>query len=468
MKDKKVLLVGLGILGGGVATARFLLKQGAKLMITDKRDKEILAPSIAKLPKEITYTIGSHKKEDFTWADIVVANPAVPRFGEWIMYAEKLRKIVYNDLTLFLSFLGKKNVDYIAITGTRGKTTSSLWVNYFLPGSILGGNIPEKALLKILSSRGNPFVLETSSFQLEYMTEGLLAPKVALITNLYQDHLNRHLTMEEYARVKGNIFLNQSESDFLILNNENEWSKFFLNLRPKSSVYFVSSRKLLKNQNGLYVSAGDIFFRENGTSVYVGKTPFVTDFENHNLLGAMLASFLYTRSKGGVKPTIIWKGIVKKIQNLPQAHMRREVICRKKNLVVVNDSAGTSPEATIALLDSYKNISKKELHLISGGTDKQLNFKEWARLVGSRIDAANLYLIDGSATEKMKIELQKISKKNIEWNEFSTLKGVMTILSSKPGPKTILFSPSSASFEKYKNEFDRGRVFARLVNRYLA
>ncbi len=467
MKGKKVLLVGLGILGGGVATARFLLKKGAKLRVTDKRDREILNSSIAKLPKEIIYTIGSHKKEDFKWADIVVANPAVPRFGEWIVYAEKLGKIVYNDLTLFLTFFAQEKREYIAVTGTRGKTTSSLWINYFLTDSVLGGNIPEKALLKILGKRGDPFVLETSSFQLEYMTKGLLPPTVALITNLYQDHLNRHGSMEEYARVKANIFLNQTEKDFLIVNNDNESTETFLSLNPKSAVYRVSTKKLRGKQNGLYVFDRAIFFQENGQTVKVAKTPYNTDFENHNLLGAMLASFLYLRGRDQKNNSGIWKHLAGKISKLPQAHMRREVILKKKNLVVVNDSAGTSPEATIALLDSYRAVPKKELYVITGGTDKQLDFKQWANVVADSVLPTNLYFVSGSATEKMKDELQKRTHKGKQsWNEFSNLQSVLEAISQASGAKTILFSPSSASFEKYKNEFDRGRVFERQISKY--
>jgi len=464
--------VGLGILGGGVATARFLLRKGAVLTVTDKRDAEILAPSIAKLPKGVSYTIGKHIKNDFENADMVVANPAVSRFGEWMMYAESLSKKIYNDLTLFLTFFVLKKKTYIAVSGTRGKTTSSVWVNHFLPGSVLGGNIPEKGLLKILGIRGEPFVLETSSFQLEYITEGLLAPKIAFITNLYQDHLNRHGTMEEYARVKGGIFLNQSSSDYLVLNYENEWTKYFLSLNPKSRVYYISTIKLPNKLSGLYEEAGKVYFKEHATSTFIGNTPFTTDFENHNLLGALLTSFLYLRDselqkKKPKADNILWKSLHKNIRNLPQAPMRREVILKKKGLLVINDSAGTSPDATLALLDSYRTVPKKELFLITGGTDKQLDYTLWAPVIKKNISLSNLYFLEGSATTKMLTALKLLfpQKTMPTFAVYPALLDIVKEIHERPGFKTVLFSPGSASFEKFDNEFDRGKIFSKLSNR---
>jgi UDP-N-acetylmuramoylalanine--D-glutamate ligase len=469
-KGKKVLLVGLGLLGGGVATAKFLIKNGAKISITDKRSKEILGDSIAKLPKDISYTLGSHKKKDFDKADAIVANQAVSRYGEWVQYAEKQGKRVYSDLTLFLEMFGKKNKDYIAITGTRGKTTTSLWINHFLSGSVLGGNIPEKGLLKILTAKGNPFVLEMSSFQLEYMLPNLLAPKIALITNFYQDHINRHGNMKEYLKAKGLIFLNQTKEDFLILNLQDAHTKEFLKLKPKAKILFFSVKPLPKSKNGIFVSKGKIYTSIGGKKQFVIESPFNTDFENQNLMGSMLASYIYkTNNKRLItNNNTVWKDIIRKIKSLPQAPMRREVIIKKKGLVVVNDSSGTSPDATIALLSSYEKTPKVQKILITGGTDKQLDFKEWAKLISKTISSDNLYLLNGSSTQKMIAELNHLKywKKMDTVKIFETLSDIVRLVSVQKGNKTILFSPSSASFEKFKNEFDRGRQFNRLAQKY--
>lgn len=452
-KNKKVLLVGLGILGGGVATAKFLLKNGATLSITDKRQSKILNDSISLLPKDISYTLGSHIKKDFKIADIIVANPAVPRYGEWIKYAEKLGKIIYNDFTLFLFSFANQGRNLIAVTGTRGKTTTTLWIHHFLKGSVIGGNIPESGPLKIINKHGNPFVLETSSFQLEYVTKGLFGPHIALITNLYQDHLNRHKTMKEYARVKANIFINQSENDYLVLNLKNTHTKEFLRLKPKSQILFFSTSVLPKNKNGIYVSSGRIYTSIKGRKTFVTKSPFDTDFLNENLMGALLVAYLYKKT---------WKSILPRIKNLPQAPMRREIIINRKNLIVINDSAGTSPDATIALLDSCRKTSKREKILITGGTDKQLDFRKWAKVVSTSILPEKLLFLEGSATNKMIKELGRLNFfKKIPPSVAPNLKEIIKETTLAKGKKLILFSPSSASFDKFKNEFDRGKQFTK-------
>ena len=147
LRNKKILLVGLGILGGGEALAKFLLAQKPKLTITDLRSREILSPVIKRLGnKKIKFVLGKHRDVDFKKNDIIVFNPAVSIFSRWAKLAKRYKKPAENDLTLFLKLLKTENssANYIAITGTRGKTTTSLWINHFLEKSVLGGNIPNR------------------------------------------------------------------------------------------------------------------------------------------------------------------------------------------------------------------------------------------------------------------------------------------------------------------------------------
>jgi UDP-N-acetylmuramoylalanine--D-glutamate ligase len=459
-KATRFLLVGLGILGGGVATARFLAKRGA-LRVTDLRTKEVLKDSLASLPEGTKTTIGTHVESDFAWADVVVANPAVPRGGEWIRKAELMGKRIVTDFTLFLENIGRR--DYVAITGTRGKTTTSLWVNALIPGSIVGGNIPGKGPLSLLRKKGEPFVLEMSSFQLEYVTRGLKAPRVAVITNLYVDHLNRHGTMEGYAAAKAGIFINQTVPDALILNADDEWASWFAAQEGGGRTYYISVKRLPRGDEGLFMNSGRFVFREEGTETILPMKPLQADFENHNLMAAALAAFLYRRMKRETSARI-WKDIAQRIRHLPSAPMRREVIYKSRTREVVNDSAGTSPDATIALLSAYPKAKKAALVLIAGGTDKQLVYDEWARMVKKRVSVKNLYLLRGSATEKMVLAL-RAEGVDAGSRVYESLEDIVEDLESRKDVKLVLFSPGAASFEKFKNEFDRGRTFVRLAKR---
>ena len=495
-KNKKTLLFGLGILGGGVETAKFLLKKGVKLSVTDSKSKEHLLPSIAKLPKDISYTLGQHKDTDIKKVDAVIFNPGVAYESEWVKKALAMKKEVYNDFSLFLSVLKEKKETpkYIAVTGTRGKTTSTTWIHHFLTGSAVGGNMPENGLLKIVNQKTNLFALELSSFQLEFVQKGNLAPKVAIVTNLYRDHLNRYKKMEKYAKAKANIFLNQTSKDFLVLNADNEWSTFFLKQKPKAQIYWFSLKPLAKGKKGMYLKGDKLVWRET-KDVVVGTSPFEDVSHNANLLTALTASYLYTGS---------WQELFCKIDTLPQIPLRQEVIFEDKKLKVVNDGAATSPDATVALLDAYRGIPKGDKVLITGGTDKDLEYSVWAKKVAKEIDPKNLFLLSGSATLKM---IKALTKENY-WKKMNPrifdnyeeiLKAVTFVISEEVGicsgkkssvptsrsgenpnvivskkfsddvsrPKVtqlhILFSPSAASFEKFKNEFDRAQKFVKIL-----
>jgi len=278
--------------------------------------------------------------------------------------------------------------------------------------------------------------MEVPSYQLELLGEknDLYAPRVALITNIYQDHLARHGSMEEYTKTKANIFKSQSNSDTLILNKDNKWTKFLLGLKPESKVEF---------------------FSKDMTFDYLDRASFVEKWGEHNLLN-LYAAILAVKTMG-----VDIETIKKSIPNLPQIKFREEKIFDDGKLQIYNDTAATSPEATVAALERFDPQNSNVL-LISGGTDRELEFNDWAKIVGEKLNPENLILLSGSATEKM--------KKALNWtkyNEFETLDECLKAAQKraaelKSGTK-ILFSPSSKSFEKFKNEYDRGEKFNELV-----
>lgn len=456
IKGKKVLLVGLGILGGGLSMAKYLLSKGALLTITDLRDKETLLPMIKKLPTSIKYTLGKHIEKDFKNADIIIFNPAVSILSPWAKLADKLKKPYYNDYTFFLEDIKSKktNPKVIGITGTRGKTTTALWTNHFIKNSVLGGNIPEKGLLRIMDKKTDTFVLELSSFQLEYLIGDTPSPHIAIITNVYNDHLNRYGKFDIYAKMKFNIMKNQTKDDFLILNADEDISKEVLKEKPKAKIYYVSNTKLPSTKNGLFFDKDTIYFQKRRKKTKVTKVTDLSRHEKANLLCAMLTSKLSGTN---------WKDMISKINTLPQAPLRQEVILKTKKLKIINDSAGTSPDAVIAAIEKYGN--DPDFALITGGTDKELDFKGLAKKITDSIPPKDIYLLEGSATNKLKKELQKLGyPKNL--NEYDSLEDIVKELVKKYTTGTILFSPGGASFEKFKNEFDRGSKFNKLVRRY--
>jgi UDP-N-acetylmuramoylalanine--D-glutamate ligase len=497
IKNKKVLIFGLGILGGGSEAVRWFYKNGAKLIITDKKTKKELLPSIEKLKKiKAKYVLGKHRFEDIDFSDIVYFNPGVSYKSEWVQYAKEKGKEIVNDCFLFFKYA---KVDIIAITGTRGKTTTTTWIyellrKFFGKKVLLGGNQPEKSLFKILdkTKENSISVLEISSFQLEFYEKNLKTPKIAIITNIYNDHLNRYSGFEEYAEVKAKIFQNQTEDDFLILNLDNDWTNFFLKLKPKSQVYFVSLKK--KPIKGIYVKNEKIFIKNEKEYQIFPIKKFKEIYGEHNLynlLFAILAVYLYLKSKSIKNPQDKIKKLKNFILNLKTPEFRQEIIYKDKNLIIVNDSAATSPDATINAIERFKKY--KNLILITGGTDKNLDFKDLAKKIKEEIKPENLILLNGSATKKLIEELRKINYPFVEKNIFEDLReavyrGLTLVLTQisvdknirdhqhdknqrksglYPRLSVVLFSPASASFEKFKNEFDRGKKFNKIIKAML-
>jgi len=438
LKNKKVLQVGLGILGGGVATARFLVEKGAILTITDLKDEKYLEPSIDKIKdikNDIKFVLGEHKEKDFLDNDIIVINPDVSIYNKYIEIAKKAGKQIENELSLFYKFCPSKKI--VAITGTRGKTTTVNWTAHLLKSknsnTLVLGNTPDRPLLQEIYNckKDSQIVMEAPSFLLEICDTSEFKPQVAVVTNIYRDHINRHKNMEEYARVKSNIFKYQNEDDFLILNKENEWTKFFLAQNPKAKILFFPNDDFVEN-----------------------KEEFIRQWGGHNLQNFEVASLVanvFEISKEEIKESIA---------DLPQIRFRQEKIYDNRKLQIYNDTTATSPEALTASMQRFCSDEERVI-FICGGTDRELDFKKWAKTARSLIKPENLILLSGSATEKMKSELG--------WDnfiEFDSLeecfKKALDIVETEKKSK-IVFSPGAKSFEKFKNEFDRGEKFNALV-----
>ena len=469
IKGKKVLLMGLGILGGGMSTARWLVSKGSKLTITDLKSEEYLKSSLERLSDlkgKIRFILGEHRGKDFLENEIIVVNPDVPITSPFLEIAKKNKKQIENELTLFYKFCPSLNI--IAVTGTRGKTTTVNWTGHFIknkrPYCLIVGNSPEKPLIDILGKikKDTPIIIEEPSFLLENVKDSN-APHIAVITNLYRDHINRHQTMEKYALTKSNIFKNQNKDDFLILNYNDKWTGFFLKQNPISKVLFFSRNELPKSKDGIFVNKKmEVLIRFRG---HEEKMLQVKDFvANHgvhnmeNFLVACLASFISNNFP---------KDISKIIATLPQIKFREEKVYEDKFLEIYNDSTATSPEATVAALQRFGN-GKINLILISGGTDKELEFNNWAKNVKKFILPGNLILLKGSATEKMKKLLG-----NYNFEEYGSLekclkKAIIRAKEFEEKRTIIIFSPASKSFEKFKNEFDRGEKFNLILKGLLA
>lgn len=461
--------MGLGSLGGGVATTRWLVGQGTQVTVTDLKTRRRLADSILALgtaAKNVRFVLGGHRDEDFRTHDYVVVNPGVPKESPFLTTAKRAGTPIVNDAVLFFEFLPKEN-PIIAVTGTRGKTTTTNWIAHLLrarwPQVQAAGNTPENPLLKELDRLkkypGTPAVLELSSWQLEYLPAARgRAPDVAVITNLYPDHMNRYASMREYAAAKANIFGKQRPGQITILDG--------------TASAALGRRRLPAKQ--LLFSAAD-------AGKWSARAATLGEHNVYNFAAALLAARLACKMFPPKRP-ITDREIIRSAAGLRRAlpPFRQETILETEKLLVINDSASTSPEAAIMALRRFTDVAlakKLPFYFITGGTDKNLSYDKLAHALraAARLFAAkrlgfHIYLLEGSATEKILGALRAKKPKNFDGATFKDLRAIMRAIRGRlpdGGQGVVVFSPGAASFEKFKNEFDRGERFARLADMLL-
>lgn len=447
----KVLILGLGQYpqGSGIAAALFFAKQGHEVCVTDMKTAAELKDNVKTLKKfkNVRFTLGKHDVKDVRWADLIVRNPRVRKDLREMKEAAKLGKPMESDLSLFFKACP---CPIVGITGTRGKSTTTTLLHEMLSASKkwrkvwLGGNILVSPLMFLHDVTVKDIVvLEMSSFQLEATGEVGVSPNVAVWTNLMRDHLNAYPGMEEYAEAKAQIFRHQKPEDLAMLPADSAFSHYASEAVAK--VYRWGKKG---SQEAKLVAGTKLKIRGE-----------------HNLQNAMAASA--TALELGVKVAVI-KKVLSEFKGLAD---RQEVLPSKSGVVFVNDTTATTPDGTMAALSvygfpktkGYEDPKANFVQLIFGGADKELEFGEVAKHLGKRKDVA-VYLLPGTAHAKIK---KAFDKEKVCYMDVKDLKDAFKQM--KPylhRGDVVLLSPGAASFGLFKNEFDRGEQFKKLVKGY--
>jgi UDP-N-acetylmuramoylalanine--D-glutamate ligase len=458
LKGKKVTVFGLGLHGGGVSMVKFLARNGAKIIVTDLKDKEQLAPSLEKLAtiKGITYVLGQHRKEDFSQVDLVVKSPAVPWKNVYVRTALEHNIPVESDSSLFFRFC--KN-PIIGVTGTKGKTTISLLITHIL--HIIGedsvpvgiGQIPVMDALRNITKFSCP-VFELSSWRLSALKRSGVhkSPHIAVFKNFFADHLNYYKTMDEYLEDKKNIFRYQKKSDWCILNYDDAIVRNLEREVPSQVVWFGFSRP----QKGrcVFVREGWIVFRDGeGNEERIVKTKDLGMKGKHNIVNTM----------GALGACWVWGVSVEKLKKhtwkLEGVPHRLEMVGEVGGVKYYNDTTATIPEATISALHSFT----QPVFLIAGGSNKGLHYEGFAKSISHR--TKGIVFLKGTATLDMQKALKGVLGEEAQkFPIVDSMKEAMEYAKShtKSGD-VVLLSPGAASFGMFDNEFDRGDQFRRLV-----
>jgi len=439
-KGKKITVIGLGLLGRGVGDVEFFAREGAKLIVTDLKTKLQLKKSLDKLKKykNIRYTLGRHKFEDFENRDFVLKAAGVPLDSPYILHAKKFGVPVYMSTSLFAKMT--KGI-IVGVTGTRGKTTVAYMLYKILCDAhkgkkrkiFLGGNIQGMATLPLVSKvkKGDVAVLELDSWQLQGFGDMKISPQISVFTTFMPDHLNYYKhNLGVYFSDKANIFKNQKAGDVLIAGEQvKTLSKNLKRCFPKKTKFV--SKQMLPNEVCMKIPG------------------------EHNKYNAAIA-YIAARSL-----KISHKDIIQSLSSFKGASGRLEKITTANKFDVYNDTTSTTPEALKVALEALgKN---RNIVLIMGGSDKMINLSILKKLIAKYVKS--VFLIPGTGTDRMLKE--KIIAKTVKIFQLKNFDLIVkSALDCAKKGDTTLFSPGFASFGMFKNEYDRGEKFVSLVQKY--
>lgn len=459
----RVTVMGLGVHGGGLASARFFARRGAEVTVTDLRGPEALAASIAALEGlPVRFVLGRHETSDFASADLVIKNPAVRPDSPFLAAARGRGVPVETDISVFLSL---SRSPLIAVTGTKGKSTTASAIHHGLRrvarGARLGGNITVSPLefLDDLAPT-DPVVLELSSWQLgDLAGRGVLRPLVSVLTVLLPDHLDRYPDLAAYLEDKKAVVREQEPGQRAVFNRDDPRQEGFPT-ETRAAPFWYSASPLPDGLRGAWLDGEEGRLRtgpgDEVRTVLVGSR-LAGGHNRMNLLAAALALSLY-----GVKAAVVARALAE-FRGLEH---RLELFHEAGGIRFYDDSAATMPHAAAAALASLA----APVVLIAGGTDKGLDY---APLAAAARRAAAVVLLAGTATDKLRPLLR--ADGTAAEGPFDDLDAAVRraielagrLRDGQPAgrPVSVALSPGCASFGMFRDEFERGRRFKEAARR---
>ncbi len=452
---KRVTVMGLGVLGGGVGTARWFANQGAIVTVTDMRDEAALSGSIAQLGDlPITYHLGGHRLEDFTsaGADIVMRNPGVPMDSPYLAAASESGVRIEMEMSVFFRACPSP---IIGVTGTKGKTTVSALIGRILTGwkpqSLLAGNMGVPALLELdRLTPTTPVAIELSSFQIESLNDHHLAPHVAVFTNISPDHLDRYRDFEHYADTKRDMAKWMHTDDVAVINADDP---------NTAGIAGITSARIIRfgvgaNRGPGAWLAGDRLIVDTGDLVVSADRPshlsLAGDHGARNALAAMAASIAY-----GAPPEAVLDGL----STFAGVDNRLETVATIDGVTWVNDTSATAPVAAVAGVNVLAPRART-LHIIAGGADKRIDLAPFADALAGA--GAVVHLLDGTATPGLRTMIEARSIPSTGPHETMEAAVASAQAAAKDGD-IVALCPACASFGLFRNEFDRGARFRAAV-----
>jgi UDP-N-acetylmuramoylalanine--D-glutamate ligase len=444
LKDKKVLVVGMA--RTGIATAKFLMAKGSLVTTTEAKSEEEMKEAVKALEgMDLSTEWGGHQAETFLKQDLIVVSPGVDLSMEPIQKAIRHGVRVISEIELAYHFI---RVPILAITGTNGKTTTTLLLGEMLKEDGkevgVGGNVGEPLVLFADGrDRWEVLVVEISSFQLEAIED--FRPRISVLLNITEDHLDRYSNYTDYIEAKMRIFTNQNSGDVAILNRDDPIVMQFGEKVKAKKVLFSLSETL---DEGAFSNGQTISLRLGGKEekYSLSKAPLKGIHNVENMMAALTAARIFGCSKKAVQ------NVLDRFKGLEH---RLEFVREIGGVRFYNDSKGTNVGSVVKSLQSFS----EPVILIAGGKDKKGDLgplKEWVRKQVKHL------ILMGEAKERMNHELGGLTDTALA----KTMEEAVSLARQKAkGGEVVLLSPACSSFDMFKDYKERGKVFKEAVHR---
>ena len=446
-KDKKVLVS--GIAKSGISAAGLLKKLGADVTVQDAKTEDKLGDVTDELRSQgFNLYLGANPDAIIEDMDILVMSPGVPTDLPFVNKAREKNIPVIGEIELAYMFC-KSPV--IGITGTNGKTTTTtlagdICMAYFENTFVVGNIGNPFADITFETKDDGVVVAELSSFQLETINE--FKPKVSAVLNITPDHLNRHHTLENYIAAKERVFENQDESDFCILNYNDEITRKMADKTKADVIFFSLGGKITE---GIYSDEKSIYINALGYNEKVVDIDELKILGGHNVENAMAA--IGCCAAIGVPLDIIRKVL----KEFTAVEHRIEYVRTINDIEFYNDSKGTNPDASIKAVEAMK----RPICIIAGGYDKGSDFTEWIDTFKGRV---KFVAVIGAVKDKITATLDKAGLTNYKTADTFEEAIDLCYKNAVPGD-CVLLSPACASWDMFKSYEQRGEIFKEYVKK---
>ena len=447
LKTKKIAVLGAGV--SNIPLLKQLACENCDVTLFDQKEKENINEDIQKLinEKKIKCFLGQNYLEGLKSFDIIFRSPSLLPSNPYLKEEESRGCYITTEVEEVIKYAPCK---VIGITGSKGKTTTTTIVSKILENLgynvYVGGNIGTPLFTKIEQLKETDIVvLELSSFQLMGMRT---SPDIAVITNISPDHLDIHGSYEEYINAKKHIFKNAKKNSILVLNSEDEIVKNFAHEFEGEVRYFGTN----SNLDTYYLKENKIWNKEKEI---IDTTKLILKGE-HNYINICAA---LSAIKDFIKDTSNLEAILKNIPSVPH---RLEFVREIDGVKWYNDSASTTPDKCLGGLSAFS----EKIVLIAGGSDKNIPYTPLAKPVTEKVSKLILFgQTKNKIYDTVMEEVKRTNNRSLKIYVLDDLESAVSIAKKVAvSGEVVLFSPASASFDMFKNAYQRGDIFKKLVN----